>query len=271
MIMDRYRACSPIPVPASLLTETDGLLWCRDLVGESGSEVFCLTDGDGHPLLYLKHGCGPQASDVIDEFARLHWLQGRIEVPAIVSFQSMEEDAWLLTTAVAGTTAYELLDQGDQTTAHAVVDALADYLRRLHAIAPSDCPFNAGHPFRLARAKTRMEQGLVDEDDFDEQRLGQTPEALWKRLSILVPDGSDQVVTHGDYSLDNLIFPPDGPLRCIDVGRLGLADRYQDIAIAWNCLGEFGADLQRRFLGRYGIDALDERRLEFHLTLDEFF
>ncbi|MFP5456852.1 MAG: APH(3') family aminoglycoside O-phosphotransferase, partial [Alphaproteobacteria bacterium] len=48
-------------------------------------------------------------------------------------------------------------------------------------------------------------------------------------------------------------------------------DRYQDVAIAWNSLGEFGADLQHRFLLRYGIAKLDARRLEFHLTLDEFF
>ncbi len=269
--MDRRRACSSRPIPAILAAETDGLVWHRDLVGESGCEVFCLTAADGRPLRYLKHGCASQAGDVIDEFVRLRWLQGRIDVPVIVGFQATDAEAWLLTGAVTGPTAYQLLEPGDAATAHDVVDALADYLRGLHAIRPQDCPFTAHHMLRLARARERMDQGLVDEDDFDDARLGQTVEALWTRLMALLPDGTDMVVTHGDYSLDNLIFPPDAPLHGIDVGRLGLADRYQDIAIAWNCLGEFGADLQQRFLQRYGIEVLDERRLEFHLTLDEFF
>lgn len=268
---DRYAACPPIAVPAGFASETDGLSWYRDQVGESGCEVYRLTDADRRPLRYLKHGRGPQADDLIDEYVRLHWLQTRIDVPAIGGFLWADAEAWLLTAAVHGLTAYQLLEQGDESIAHAIVDAAADYLRRLHALSIQDCPFNAGHAIRLARAQERMEQGLVEEDDFDEVRLGQTPEALWKRLSTLTPDGTELVVTHGDYSLDNLILPPGGSPKCIDVGRLGVADRYQDVAIAWNSLGEFGADLQHRFLLRYGIAKLDARRLEFHLTLDEFF
>jgi len=269
--VDRHDACSPIPVPAGIAAQTDGLIWHRDRIGESGCEIYCLTDVDRRPQRYLKRGRGPQAHDVIDEYARLQWLQMRIDVPAIVGILSAESEAWLLTAAVPGPTAYQLLERGDEATIHSAVDSLADHLRRLHAIPARDCPFDAGHAIRLAHARERMEQGLVDEDDFDEDRLGQTPEALWERLSTLTPDGSDLVVTHGDYSLDNLILPADGALHCIDVGRLGVADRYQDVAIAWNCLGEFGADLQKRFLQRYGIDKLDMRRMEFHLTLDEFF
>jgi aminoglycoside 3'-phosphotransferase-1 len=58
---------------------------------------------------------------------------------------------------------------------------------------------------------------------------------------------------------------------CIDVGRLGVADRYQDIAILWQNLREFGDDAAARFLAGYGIAALDGERLEFHRCLDELF
>jgi aminoglycoside 3'-phosphotransferase I len=58
---------------------------------------------------------------------------------------------------------------------------------------------------------------------------------------------------------------------CIDVGRLGIADRYQDLAIIGNCLGEFDSSLQERFWQHYGISEVDERKLEFHLLLDELF
>jgi aminoglycoside 3'-phosphotransferase-1 len=58
---------------------------------------------------------------------------------------------------------------------------------------------------------------------------------------------------------------------CIDVGRVGIADRYQDIAIARNCPAEFGAPLPERFLEQYGIAEVDRGKLQFHLMLDELF
>jgi aminoglycoside 3'-phosphotransferase-1 len=58
---------------------------------------------------------------------------------------------------------------------------------------------------------------------------------------------------------------------CIDVGRGGIADRYQDLAILWNCLGEFDGELQARLFQRYGIAEPDRRKLAFHLMLDEMF
>lgn len=60
-------------------------------------------------------------------------------------------------------------------------------------------------------------------------------------------------------------------IGCIDVGRVGIADRYQDLAILWNCLGEFSPSLQKRLFQKYGIDNPDMNKLQFHLMLDEFF
>ena len=58
---------------------------------------------------------------------------------------------------------------------------------------------------------------------------------------------------------------------CIDAGRVGIADRYHDVAFLWNRLGEFDAPLQDRFLEQYGFADADERKLQFHLLLDETF
>ena len=58
---------------------------------------------------------------------------------------------------------------------------------------------------------------------------------------------------------------------CIDAGRVGIADRYQDVALSWNSLVEFDASRQDRFLEQYGIADADERKLQFHLLLDEIF
>ena len=86
--------------------------------------------------------------------------------------------------------------------------------------------------------------------------------------------GDDKFITT-DYlqqcPLDNLIFDEGKLIGCIDVGRVGIADRYQDLAILWNCLGEFSPSLQKRLFQKYGIDNPDMNKLQFHLMLDEFF
>ncbi|WP_395407342.1 phosphotransferase [Pseudoduganella sp. UC29_106] len=128
-----------------------------------------------------------------------------------------------------------------------------------------------GRTARLHKARARLDAGLVDEEDFDAERAGWSAARVWAEMTALLPLPPDPVVTHGDFSLNNLFLHHGEVAGCIDVGRAGVADRYQDLAILWNCLGEFGPSLQRRLFESYGIPRPDERRLRFHLMLDEFF
>lgn len=90
-------------------------------------------------------------------------------------------------------------------------------------------------------------------------------------MQHFLPFPADPVVTHGDFSPDNLLMNEGEILGFIDVGRFGIAARYQDVAILWNRVGEFGSSLQERFFQQYGIADLDCRKLQFHLMLDELF
>ena len=51
----------------------------------------------------------------------------------------------------------------------------------------------------------RIDEGLVEEDDFDEEREGWTAEQVWEAMQDLLPLAPDPVVTHGDFSLDKEI------------------------------------------------------------------
>lgn len=270
---DRERPCEAPALPSSLAALVAGYRWSRDMVGESGGAVFRLWGKAGAPDLYLKYGRGAVAGDVMAEALRLPWLAAHVAVPAVVHFTTVADEAWLLAEALDGRTAWQWLDGADPGSgeAEAVADALAGFLRGLHAMPVVAAPFDARHPVRLAAARERIDAGLVDADDFDEERQGRAPEALWADMLALLPMPDDPVMTHGDFSLDNLLLRDGVVTGCIDVGRAGIADRYQDLAIMWNCLGEFCEPLQRRFLSSYGIDVPDERRLRFHLLLDEFF
>lgn len=240
------------------------------LSGEAGATVLRLTRSDA-PARYLKFGRGRIADDVADEAHRLFWLHGRLPCATPLHFMRGPDDAWLLTEAVAGRT-------GDDWIAHdpamlpAVIHAFATFLRRLHALPIADCPFDAGADVRLAHARRLIDGGMVDHEDFDPDHAGWSADQMWERLVALRPAVRHGVVTHGDYSLGNVLIDATGVVTgCIDVGRLGVADRYQDIAILWQNLREFGDDAAARFLTGYGIAALDRERLEFHRCLDELF
>lgn len=257
-------------MPPGLMAALPDSRWSRDLVGESGASVFRLRPRSGGAELFLKHGNGGIADDISHEMLKLGWLAPFIEVPAVTHFERSGDHAWLLMTALPGRTAWQLLHENTEERG-AVVDALAAFLRRLHAIPVSACPFISDLAFRLACARTRLDAGLVDEDDFDEARHGWSAQQVWDAMQAQLPLAADAVVTHGDYSLDNIFLARGEVTGCIDVGRAGIADRYQDLAIVWQCLGEFDASLQARFLARYGIAQLDVAKLRFYLMLDEMF
>ncbi|WP_256926548.1 APH(3')-I family aminoglycoside O-phosphotransferase [Sphingomonas sp. TZW2008] len=270
MDMDREEACAAIALPDSLSSSLIGYRWARNSVGESSCEVYRLHGKSGAPDLYLKHGQGASADDIGDEMIRLRWLGAHMPVPSVEGFVATRDEAWLLMTALPGQTAYQLLE-AQPGARLAIVDAIAVFLRRIHAIPTERCPFVSDHVFRLAQARDRIAAGLVDEDDFDDERAGWTAEQVWDAMQRLLPMGVDRVVTHGDFSLDNILMLDGAVVGCIDVGRAGIADRYQDLAILWNCLGEFDASLQARLFRSYGSADVDDRKLQFHLLLDELF
>lgn len=266
---EREHPVPPPPVPPALAALVDDARCHRDLVGEAGAAVYRIASADGI-VSYLKHGTGAVAQDLTDEMARLRWLDGRIAVPKVRQFLLDGDAAWLVTAALPGRTAYQCLE-AELGQAGALVDALARFLRDLHALPAATCPFNAGHRLRLAHAEQRLRDGLIDADDFGDAHAGWSPERLWAKLSGMLPLDAEQVVTHGDFSLDNLLIADGQVIGCIDVGRAGVADPYQDLAILWDCLGEFDEGLQTRLFAAYGIAEPDHQRLDFHLALDECF
>lgn len=257
-------------LPVSLSAELAGYEWEQNHVGESGGTVFKLHGKPGASDLYLKWGRDAIADDLLDETIKLRWLSKYLPAASVTHFYTAANEAWLVMTALAGETAYRALEARPEDST-AIVDAIAEFLRRLHSIPVTECPFNSEHGFRLSLARQRIDAGLVDEDDFDEEREGWTAERVWQSMQQLLPLSPDAVVTHGDFSLDNLLMVDNEVVGCIDAGRVGIADRYQDLAITWNCLGEFGAELQSHFLAQYGVNDLDKEKLQFHLMLDELF
>lgn len=240
--------------------------------GEAGAEVWRVVRRGGGSA-YLKIGEGDVAEDVRHEAERLAWLNGRLPCARVLDRGEHEGRTWLLSSAVAGWSSDAWLAH-DPARLPMVIEAFAWFARTLHALPPDDCPFDASADVRLIEVRRRVAKGLVDEDDFDDDHAG------WSAARVLAAAERIRsstllhapVVTHGDLSLGNVLMDDAGQITgCIDVGRLGRADRYQDIAILWQNLSEHGPEAQQRFVTAYGLHSLDPARLSFHRLLDELF
>lgn len=202
---------------------------------------------------WLKRGAEARA-----EVERYRWLtrQG-MPVPEIVVF---EADVLVLA------------DAGVPSLASAQVDSpgtlMGETLRRLHALPVADCPFDSRLETMLTWARRLVADGLVDTEDFDDDNLGRTPESVLAQLIAERPAVEDLVVVHGDYTPSNVLV---GGIL-IDIGRLGVADRYKDVALAVRDLGDdFGPGEVEAFRTAYGLDDPDPVRLEYYRLLDELF
>ncbi|WP_276310663.1 APH(3') family aminoglycoside O-phosphotransferase [Caulobacter flavus] len=237
--------------------------------GEGGATVLRLA-APGRPTLFLKSGRDAVAPDIRAEAQRLAWLAGRAPVPVVLALAEQDGEVRMLTTAAPGVSAYDWLEEAHSESAMALAAELGRMLAMLHALPIADCPFDAAPALRVEEAARRLAAGLVDADDFDDERAGADPEDLLAQLRASVPTAPDLVVAHGDCTLDNILVEGGRPTGFIDVGRLGVADRWQDLALMRRSLSEFEDGLADLFLAAYGAPQ-DQAREGFHLLLDEFF
>jgi aminoglycoside phosphotransferase len=116
-----------------------------------------------------------------------------------------------------------------------------------------------------------MLKGLVDPNEFDDERQGRTSEDLVRELFKSKPSNEDLVFTHGDYCVPNIILNDEKLNGFVDWGNAGIADRYQDIALLTRSICyNFGEEWQELVFEIYGIEP-DWNKIHFYRLLDEFF
>jgi len=205
--------------------------------------------------------------DLAAEAARIEWAVAFTPVPRLLDKGADEAGTWIVTSGLPGENAVDDRWKADPATA---VCAIGRGLRALHNALPvKGCPFSSSVEDRLAEIDRRASSGLLAPPKWHEvHRSLDLSEAL--DLLAVVPPIDQLVVCHGDACAPNTVLTSDGRWSGhVDLGSLGSADRWADLAIAtwsadWNYGHGWEADGQAARRKR-SIDDQDvvERRATF--------
>lgn len=243
-------------------------------IGESGASVW-RCDAPWMPTLYLKVASLAAELSLDKEDERLRWMHEReLFVPVVRDYGCIDDYEYLLLEEIGGVNAAN--SQWHDWPLE-VVEALGFGLARLHRTSIGDCPFDQHIARQVEEARARVAAGRVREDEFDESRFGRTADEVFAHLVEMVPADEDLVLVHGDFCLPNVILKASSSSAIeiaglVDCGRAGVADRYQDLALAVRSIDRnIGGEWVAPFLQAYGLHAVREDKVEFFMLLDEFF
>ncbi|WP_064742851.1 APH(3'') family aminoglycoside O-phosphotransferase [Pseudonocardia spinosispora] len=242
--------------------------------GESGAAVLRSRDG----ARYAKCVSAGDVASLEAERDRVGWLSEQgIPGARVLDWRLGADGAVLVTSAVEGIPA----DQVPAATLMTAWESIVDAVARLHALPAGTCPFARDLAQMYATARDVVARGAVNPEFLPEEQQHTPSDELLARLTAqldqrLAQEASDVVVCHGDLCLPNIVLDPESLTVAgfIDLGRLGRADRYADIALLlassrlekWT--DERQADsAETLFADRYGI-TLDRDRERFYLHLD---
>ena len=217
----------------------------------------------GVTQLFLKLALTDHYPTLVGEAERMRWARSYLPVPEVIDQGSEGSVAWLATSPVPGQDGShpEQLGRGAD-----LVRSLARGLSQFHENAPvAACPFDFRLDAALEHVRTRVRSGQVDRGrDFHPEFEHLTPEEALAILESTRPESEDLVVCHGDYCVPNVLIEGGRVTGYVDLGELGVADRWWDLAVAtWSLTWNLGPSFEELFLAQYGADA-DAQRTEFY-------
>ncbi len=199
------------------------------------------------------------------EAERMVWASAYLPVPPVVALEQSGSTTVLITEALPGR---DGTDQAWRTDVAGLVAALGSGLRAFHdAVDATRCPFRFDLNVARAHVQRRVKAGTVDpaRGHLEHQHLS-AREAL-VLLDQTMPPTEELVVCHGDYCPPNALLTEGRVTGYVDLGELGVADKWWDIAIGgWSTVWNFGTEFETVFYASYGIDP-DPGRIAFYRLL----
>jgi kanamycin kinase len=234
-------------------------------VNVQGGITFAI--GTGSQRRFVKWAPAGSGIDLGAEAARLRWAARFAVVPRLLGEGADTTGSWIITSALPGQMA--VTDRW-KTQPHTAVTAIGQGLRALHDALPvRSCPFSWNASQRLAQARRRADRGLVNPARWHpgHQYLS-VPQALQRLADI--PPVDELVVCPGHACAPNTLLTRDGRWSGhVDLGDLGVADRWADLAIAtWSTTWNYGPGWETLLLRAYGVAPDPDRTRYYRLLYD---
>jgi aminoglycoside phosphotransferase len=246
-------AGSPQPdvtVPAAVASVAAGrtlrLVWVNETDG------LTFEAGTGADRCFIKWAPAASHPDLAAEADRLAWARRFHPVPEPLACGTDASGSWLVTAALPGENAVSRRWKADPATA---VTALGAGLRAMHDALPiAACPFSWTAEDRLTDACQQAAAARLDRAAWHESHQPLSVSAALD-LAAAIPPIDKLVVCHGDACAPNTLLTPDGHWSGhVDLGLLGTADRWADLAVAtWSTEWNYGPGWDRLLLNAYGI------------------
>jgi kanamycin kinase len=236
------------------------VVWRR--APQTATYRLCRPDGD---VRYLKLTVSDWFPELAAERERMIWARPHLPVPSVLGSGENRGVCWLMTQALPGLDATHPTLTADPGS---LVRLLAAGLRRFHRSPAESCPFDFRLDAALEHVERRVANGDVDRRrDFHSEHQHLTVQQAVAQLERTRPGSEDLVVCHGDYCLPNVLIDRDEVTGLVDLGELGVADRWRDLAVAtWSVTWNLGPGYEEAFLAAYGIE-LDPNRLAYYRLL----
>jgi kanamycin kinase len=199
------------------------------------------------------------------ESERMIWAAPYLPVPVVVAVELVGDATILVTEGLPGQDAATTDWRGDLP---ALVRALGHGLRAFHeAVGEEWCPFRFDLARALAHVEERVRADDINREGFHPEHAHLTPAAALAELEASAPPDEDLVVCHGDFCPPNVLLADGRVTGFVDLGELGAADRWWDVAVgAWSVGWNFGEELEPLFYESYGIEP-DPGRIRFFRLL----
>ena len=258
-------------LPSSVRKVVGDASYTLEDIGMSGAKVLVFEDS----VLKIRPEGGWDTADT----KALQFLSGKIPVPEVLAHEVADGLDYLLMSRIKGRM---LCDPWVMERPSLLLDCMAEALHLLWSVPLQGVPFERSLTTELEHAERAIRDGTYDPSGCEPETFGPggfaSPAALLEYLQKNKPK-VEPVLSHGDFCLPNLFT--DGQHLCgmIDLGDMGLADRYKDLTFGWRSLkhnsdGHYGPvypAIDPDDLFRAAGIPKDEEKLRYYLLLDELF
>lgn len=253
-------------LPSRIKKHLFGMQYSQNNIGCSKASVYRFYSEA--EVIYLK--VEPKSGELKKEYENLLWMSDKLPVPRIIEWMSDEEMDYLLISEINGRM---LCDEEYLRNPRLAVSLLAEGINLLRSVEIKACPLNNNLSKKLKDAALNISDNKVDMEDWEPgNNQFATPKDLLHYLESNQPKEEEPVFSHGDYCLPNIFADGNRLTGFIDLGRAGVADLWQDVAL---CMRSIWHNFHTReyddlLLQRIGIP-LNQEKLDYYIMLDELF